>query len=62
LSDEALAGNTNDATTLVGLLDRIERYYGRAECMWVIDRASSPATGLSDVVAKRTTRVRMKGM
>lgn len=38
LSYEVLAGNTNDATTLSGFLDRIERRYGRADRIWVMDR------------------------
>ena len=38
LSYEVLAGNTADATTLSGFLDRIERRYGRAERIWVMDR------------------------
>jgi transposase len=38
LSYEVLAGNTNDATTLSAFLDRIERRYGRADRIWVMDR------------------------
>jgi transposase len=38
LSYEVLAGNTNDATTLSGFLDRIEHRYGRADRIWVMDR------------------------
>lgn len=38
LSYEVMAGNTNDATTLDGFLERIERRYGRAERIWVMDR------------------------
>jgi transposase len=38
LSYEVLAGNTNDATTLSGFLDRIEKRYGRADRIWVMDR------------------------
>jgi hypothetical protein len=38
LSYEVLAGNTNDATTLGGFLERIEQRYGRANRIWVMDR------------------------
>ena len=38
LSYEVLAGNTADSTTLSGFLDRIERRYGRANRIWVMDR------------------------
>jgi transposase len=35
---EVLAGNTADNTTLKGFLQRIERQYGKAERIWVMDR------------------------
>ena len=38
LSYEVLAGNTADSTTLGDFLDRIERRYGRANRIWVMDR------------------------
>ena len=38
LSYEVLAGNTADSTTLSDCLDRIERRYGRANRIWVMDR------------------------
>jgi transposase len=38
LSYEVLAGNTADSTTLGEFLDRIERRYGRANRIWVMDR------------------------
>lgn len=38
LSYEVLAGNTADSTTLSEFLDRIERRYGRANRIWVMDR------------------------
>ena len=38
LSYEVLAGNTADSTTLSEFLDRIERRYGRADRIWVMDR------------------------
>ena len=36
LSD--LSGNTADSTTLSDFLDRIERRYGHANRIWVMDR------------------------
>jgi Transposase DDE domain len=38
LSYEVLAGNTADCTTLGGFLEHIERRYGRARRIWVMDR------------------------
>lgn len=38
LSYEVMSGDTNDATTLSGFLDRIEQRYGRADRIWVMDR------------------------
>jgi transposase len=38
LAYEVLAGNTSDKTTLRGFLDRIERQYGKAKRIWVMDR------------------------
>jgi hypothetical protein len=38
LSYEVLAGNTTDCTTLSDFLDRIERRYGHANRIWVMDR------------------------
>lgn len=38
LSYEVLAGNTADSTTLGEFLDRIERRYGKANRIWVMDR------------------------
>jgi len=38
LSYEVLSGNTADSTTLGEFLDRIERRYGRADRIWVMDR------------------------
>jgi hypothetical protein len=36
---EVMAGNTADNTTLPDFLDRIEAQYGKAERIWVMDRA-----------------------
>jgi len=38
LSYEVMSGNTADSTTLSDFLDRIERRYGRANRIWVMDR------------------------
>ena len=38
LTYEVLAGNTADATTLPQFLERIERLYGKARRIWVMDR------------------------
>jgi transposase len=38
LAYEVLAGNTADSTTLREFLDRIERQYGKARRIWVMDR------------------------
>ena len=38
LSYEVLAGNTADSTTLSNFLDRIEKRYGQANRIWVMDR------------------------
>jgi Transposase DDE domain len=38
LAYEVLAGNTSDRTTLRGFLEMIERRYGKARRVWVMDR------------------------
>jgi len=38
LAYEVMAGNSSDKTTLRGFLDRIERQYGKARRIWVMDR------------------------
>jgi len=38
LAYEVLPGNTADCTTLKGFLERIERQYGKARRIWVMDR------------------------
>lgn len=38
LAYEVMAGNTADSTTLRDFLDRIERQYGKARRVWVMDR------------------------
>ena len=39
LAYEVMDGNTSDRTTLRGFLDQIEKTYGKAKRMWVMDRA-----------------------
>jgi Transposase DDE domain len=38
LAYEVMAGNTSDNTTLEGFVERIERQYGQAQRIWVMDR------------------------
>jgi transposase len=38
LAYEVLAGNTSDKTTLQGFLEKIEKLYGKAHRVWVMDR------------------------
>ena len=38
LSYEVMAGNTSDKTTLKGFLEGIEKQYGKAQRIWVMDR------------------------
>jgi transposase len=38
LSYEVMDGNTSDKTTLKGFLERIEKQYGKAQRIWVMDR------------------------
>ena len=38
LGYEVLSGNTADSTTLRGFLERIERQYGKARRIWLMDR------------------------
>ena len=38
LAYEVMPGNTSDKTTLQGFLERIEKQYGKAQRIWVMDR------------------------
>jgi len=38
LAYEVMDGNTTDCTTLRGFLDKIEKTYGKAKRMWIMDR------------------------
>ena len=49
LAYEVLAGNTSDKTTLRGFLDRIERQYGKAKRIWVMDRGIPTEAVLQDM-------------
>jgi len=42
LAYEVLSGNTSDKTTLKDFLKKIEEQYGKAERIWVMDRAFPP--------------------
>jgi hypothetical protein len=42
LAYEVLPGNTADNSTLRGFLDRIERQYGKARRIWLMDRGEYP--------------------
>jgi transposase len=37
LAYEVMDGNTSDRTTLRGFLDKIEKTYGKAKRMWVME-------------------------
>jgi hypothetical protein len=43
LAYEVLLGNTADNATLRGFLDRIERQYGKARRVWLMDRGVATA-------------------
>jgi transposase len=38
LAYEVMAGNTSDKTTLKSFLEKIEKQYGKAQRIWVMDR------------------------
>jgi hypothetical protein len=46
-----LAGNTSDKTTLRGFLDRIERQYGKAKRVWLMDRGVPTEETLAEMRA-----------
>ena len=47
LSYEVMGGGTADSTTLSGFLDRVEKRYGRANRIWVMDRGIPTEDSLS---------------
>jgi transposase len=49
LAYEVLPGNTSDKTTLCGFLDRIERQYGKARRIWVMDRGIPTEAALEEM-------------
>ncbi|SEF10705.1 Transposase [Rhizobiales bacterium GAS191] len=49
LAYEVLAGNTADKTTLRGFLDRIERHYGKARRIWLMDRGVATEEVLAEM-------------
>jgi len=51
LAYEVLPGNTSDRTTLRGFLDRIERQYGKAKRIWLMDRGVPTEETLADMRA-----------
>ncbi len=53
LAYEVLAGNTADKTTLKEFLARIERQYGRAQRIWVMDRGIPTEAVLEEMRASR---------
>ena len=51
LAYEVLPGNTADNTTLRGFLDRIERQYGKARRIWLMDRGVPSEAVLAEMRA-----------
>lgn len=51
LAYDVLAGNTADNTTLRGFLDRIERQYGKARRIWLMDRGVPTEATLAEMRA-----------
>jgi hypothetical protein len=51
LAYEVMAGNTSDKTTLRAFLERIEKLYGKAERIWVMDRGIPTEEVLSEMRA-----------
>ena len=51
LAYEVLPGNTADKTTLRGFLERIERQYGKARRIWVMDRGMPTEEVLAEMRA-----------
>jgi transposase len=51
LAYEVLPGNTSDKTTLRGFLQKIEKQYGRAQRIWVMDRGIPTEETLAEMRA-----------
>ena len=54
LGYEVMAGNTADNTTLRGFLEKIQRQYGKAERVWVMDRGIPTEEVLAEMRASAT--------
>jgi transposase len=53
LAYEVLPGNTADKTTLRGFLERIERQYGKARRVWLMDRGVPTEEVLAEMPTRR---------
>src|SRR5207245_11471721 len=53
LAYEVMAGNTSEKATLRGFLDRIEKLYGKARRVWLMDRGIPTEALLREI---RTSR------
>jgi hypothetical protein len=53
LAYEVLAGNTSDKATLADFLKKIEAQYGKAECVWVMDRGIPTEEVLAEMRASQ---------
>src|SRR6266567_5876391 len=53
LAYEVMAGNTSDKTTLQGFLDKIQKQYGKARRIWVMDRGIPTEKVLQRMQASR---------
>jgi len=57
LAYEVMAGNTVESATLEGFVERIERQYGKADRIWVMDRGI-PTEAVLEKLRNRTPPVR----
>jgi transposase len=55
LAYEVLPGNTADKTTLRGFLERIERQYGKARRVWLMDRGVPTEEVLAEIISLTAT-------
>lgn len=56
LGYEVMPGNTSDKTTLKDFLAKIEKQYGKARRIWVMDRGHA-ACGMKSVMAQPTSEI-----
>src|ERR1700737_1991150 len=61
LAYEVLPGNTADKTTLRGFLERIERQYGKARRVWLMDRGVPTEEVLAEMRAGRPAGALSRG-